>query len=354
MPIANLTDIPRTVLKLGQIRKGEPKGDNVPGKDLDYFRVTFLKNIRVLGGKTVNIGEKLEARFREVYGEKPTALNVRIPDQDVGAVWDANYECYKQGGLYASAGSRKVGDDIRLYWIFYRDLETAEVHITHERAVTPKGFELMQKPLDLNQPIYKNSKGEPFYLKPVGRLKVVIQELSDIAVGYFEFRPESPRDIRNISAELSYYDTMARSVGKTINGVPCVLCRREEIVPKKIKGKLTSGASWVVHLDVGGEWGARALDVIERLALPEIVEGEVSDIPQLESETEAPEPQPEDPEAVYQRATEIVIRSKNKERFLGELNMEQLTWVAENSKNPSAVVAANIILKHDFSAETIT
>ena len=114
-------------------------------------------------------------------------------------------------------------------------------------------------------------------------MKVVIPEMAEIAVGYFEFRPESPRDIRNISAELGAFDAVAKQYGKTIAGVPFILRRREEDVTKRIDGKLVADKSWVVHLDVSGEWGARALNVIERLALPEIIEGEARDIPQLDS-----------------------------------------------------------------------
>lgn len=268
-PISGLTNPPKSFLKLGQIRKGAPKTENNAGKDLDYFRVTFLQNVTA-GLTSVNLGEILKKRFTDTYGVKPTSINVRFADGSIPAVWDANFECYKQGGLIAKAGSNENGP----YWIFYRDPKTMEAIISDGRPRTNEAEEMMSKPLDLKEPIYKNSKGDPFFLEPVGRLKVVIPELADLAVGYFEFRPESPRDIRNISAELGAYDAIAKQYGKTISGIPFILRRREEDVPKRIGGKLTQGKSWVVHLDVTGEWAARALDIIEQLALPEIVDGE--------------------------------------------------------------------------------
>lgn len=276
MPIYGLSDVPQSFLKLGQIRKGAPKGGNAPGKDLDYFRVTFLNNIVTIKGKAVNVGLLLQERFKEVYGDKPVSINARFADSSVIDVWDVNFECYKQGGLYAKAGSNKNG----AYWIYYRDVDTAEVLISDGIARNSRGADLRDEPVDLTKPIYHNMKKEPFFLEPVGRLKVVIPELADIAVGYFEFRPESPRDIRNISAELAAFDAVAKQYGKTIAGVPFILRRREEEVSKKIDGKLVAGKSWVVHLDVGGDWGVRALDVIERLALPEIIEAEVKDVTQ--------------------------------------------------------------------------
>lgn len=295
MPIHNLTNVPKSFLKLGQIRKGEkvqmkrPDGSTYDKPvDLDYFRVTFLKfspgiaftdaEQKDKSKRDAAFASMLEQRFREVYGSKPTAINVRFADLNVSDVWDANYECYKQGGLVAKAGSKEENGKEKVYWIFYRDPDTMEALIGDGRARNAKGADLMDKPVDLAEPIYKNKKGEPFYLEPVGRLKVVIPELADIAVGYFEFRPESPKDIRNISAELGAYDAVARQYGKTISGIPFILRRREEDVTKKIDGKLVAGKSWVCHLDAGSEWGARALNVIERLALPEIIEAEVRDV----------------------------------------------------------------------------
>lgn len=340
MPITNLTNVPKSFLKLGQIRKGAPKGQNAPGKDLDYFRVTFLK------GKN---SQEIEARFKSVYGEKPDYLHVRFADHSIESVWDANFECYKQGGLVAKAGSTA---ERGLYWIFYRDPETMETLISDERARNQVGYDLLAKPIDINQPIYKNKNGDPFYLEPVGRLKVVIPEIAEIAVGFFEFRPESPRDIRNISAELSAFDSVARQYGKTIAGIPFILRRREEEVSKRIDGKLVAGKSFVVHLDVMGEWGARALNVIERLALPEIVEGEeVEEVPALQSGTQIEETH----EMTYDEAAQTVVHIRGgKERLMGELNPEQLNYVIEKGTKPNVVEAAKVVLKADYNMDPVT
>lgn len=353
MPIATLTNVPKSFIKLGQIRKG----DKVQGKrpdgstyekpvDLDYFRVTFLKSVSS-GISKVSLAETIEKRFREVYGDRPTAINIRFADHEVNSVWDANYECYKQGGLVAKAGSTA---ERGLYWIFYRDPDTMETIVSDERARNAAGADLMEKPIDLNEPIYKNKKGDPFFLEPVGRLKVVIPELADLAVGYFEFRPESPRDIRNISAEMGAFDAIARQYGKTIAGIPFVLRRREEDVSKRIDGKLVADKSWVVHLDVMGEWGARALSVLERLALPEIVEGEFTDAPQLESGPEQVEPSVEQ-EEIYKNAAKMEVKVKGGNKLLSDLTIEQLNYVVEKSQHPEIVEAARIVLRHDFQVE---
>jgi len=265
MPIYGLTDAPRSYIKLGQIRKGEKDAAGTP-HDLDHFRVTFMQHPRKA---------EIERIFREVYGDKPTSINVKFAFPTVREVFDAAYEGYKQGGLYFKAGSTA---EKGLYWIFYRDPDTSEVLISNGMARTNAGSALLDKPIDLNSPLYttldKNNRPVPHFFGTVGRLEVVIPEVAEVAVGYFEFRPESPRDIRNITVELGTYEFMASQFEKSLLGVPFKLFRREEQVPKKIGTKLSAGPSWVVHIEASAEWSTRALGLIEQMALPEIVEGE--------------------------------------------------------------------------------
>jgi hypothetical protein len=262
-------------LKLGQIRKGEKVTVERDGKtyekpvDLDYFRVTFFDDAK-----------KADEQFVRMYGAKPQEINVRLAFPEVSEVWDANYEAYLKGGMYAKAASTP---ERGAYWIFYRDFISGEVFIRGGLPTCPDGAEVLAKPLDLSAPLfsYRNNKGEmtPVFFDQVGRLNVVVPEIAEVAVGYLEFRATSPRDIRNISAELAAYDMQARQVGKNITGIPFILRRREEEITKNINGKLSRGKSWVVHLDLGGEWASKALTIIERLALPEFVEAEVKEIP---------------------------------------------------------------------------
>jgi hypothetical protein len=277
MPISGLTDAPKAFMKLGMIKKGEKRTVTKQGKngpyeieipvDLDYFRVVFSPG---------RLSAEIEAAFRAVYGDRPQELNVRFADASVKEVWDANYEVYKQGGLIAKAGTTETG----AYWIFYRDPDTSEVLVRNGSPVGEAGRALIDKPVDLDAPIYKTSKGEAVFLEPVGRLQVVIPEVAHLAVGYFVFSPGSPRDIRNISAELGMYAAMASSYGNTITGIPFVLGRRKEEITKNISGKLSKGESWPVHLTAGGVWGRQAIEMIERLALPEYVEAEVKEVTQ--------------------------------------------------------------------------
>lgn len=275
MPISGLTDAPKAFMKLGMIKKGEKRrvvkqGRNGPYEvevpvDLDYFRVIFSP------GK---LAGEIEAAFRQSYGDRPQELNVRFADASVSEVWDANFECYKQGGLIAKAGSNGSG----AYWIFFRDPETMEVLVRNGSPVGEAGRAFMEKPVDLEAPVYHMQNGTPAMLETVGRLQVVIPEVAHLAVGYFVFQPGSPRDIRNISSELAMYAAMASSYGNTITGIPFVLGRRKEEITKNINGKLSKGESWPVHLTAGGVWGRQAIEMIERLAIPEYVDATVKDV----------------------------------------------------------------------------
>jgi len=280
MPINNLTtSTNQAFMKLGKIRKGDRGGANNAPRDLDYFRVTFQP------GKTA---QALEQAFLATYGPKPTEINVRFPDALVPKVWDANFECYKQGSLMAKAATYDDG----LRWLFYRDPETSDVLVRNGSPVGAEGRAFFDKKFDVTDPIYyTKTKNEPVYLEPVGRLQVVIPELAGIDVGYFEFQPKSPRDIGNVDRELNAFADFAKAYGKTINGLPFKLIRRQEQVTKNIKGVLSQGPSWVCHLTAGGEWGRKAIEAIERLALPEIIDVEYSSVPDGEFEEFSDEPE---------------------------------------------------------------
>lgn len=264
-PIHNLTNTPPAFIKLGRIKKGDRGGKNSAPRDLDHFRITYQPGPNAAA---------LEAAFIAAYGKEPKELNVRFASSNPAEVWDASYECYRKGGLVAKASSNEKG----AYWDFYRDPETSKVLISGGMPRGEEGRAFIELPCDVAAPIYYNQAKEPQYMHPRGRLQVVIPELTRIGekavVGFFEFSPASPRDIRNISGELQMYADFAKSAGRTINGVPFKLIRREEEVTKVIEGKQTMGKSWVCHLDCSGEWGRLALEAVERLALPDVVDAE--------------------------------------------------------------------------------
>lgn len=284
MPIKGLTDAPRSFIRVGRIKKGTRDEETGKMTDLDYFRTVFDPSAK-----------NIEEEFKKVYGEKPVRINIRLAFRTIPEVWDANFECYKKGGLIAKAGET---EERGLYWIYYRDPDTSEVLVRDGRAVGSDGQKFMAEPIDLKKPIYsymgniKQADGSykkesvPVYLEPAGRLNVVVPEIAHLRVGFMEFCPGSPRDIRTISAELAGIQLWADNTGRELPGIPMVLTRRQEDVTVNINGTLSRKKSWVVHIELAGEWGGKALESLEMRALPDnIVDGEV-----IEGEFEDEEP----------------------------------------------------------------
>lgn len=296
MPIAGLTNPAKSFLKIGQIRKGEMRefkrrdGSTYTAPvDLDYFRVTFRPD-----------ENECATEFQRIYGDMPRRINIRFPFKTIEENYDANYEAYSKGGLIAKAASNAAGP----YWVFYRDHETGEVLVRNGSPVGENGYSFFKKPIDLTQPVYtyRDSKGNtiPVLLEPVGRLQVVIPEISHLRVGYLEFRPTSPKDIAALARELAAIEMLAQQAHRDLSGIPMVLTRREETITKNIDGKLSQGQSWLVHIEVMGAWGQKALEVLERQSLPEIVDGVIKELPmdeewdgEPEHVTGIPEPEPE-------------------------------------------------------------
>lgn len=356
MPIHNLTDVPKAFMRLGRIKKGDRNGKNGAPRDLDYFRVIFQES---------NISAPLEAKFREVYGDQPRAINVRFAANEPAEIWDANYECYRRGARIASAGVDENGP----YWISYRDPETNEVLVRNRMPVGSAGAAFVAKPIDLAEPIYYAEKSkEPVYLHTHGRLQCVVPELTRIevdgqpraVVGFMEFAPKSPIDIRNISAELGMYHNLAKAAGRTINGIPFQLIRRLEDVSVKIDGKMSVKPMWVAHLDCAGEWGRYALEAVERLALPDgiriedVIDAEEDDefnAPQAPAQRNGPMPAVADkPLMDFNKAKQITVTvfnpktGKTVQKFCGELNLAQLDWVIANDADPDVREAAQVVL----------
>lgn len=313
MPILGLTNTTPSFIKLGRIKKGDRGGKNSAPRDLDHFRITYQPGPNAAA---------LEAAFIAAYGKEPKELNVRFAAANPADVWNAAYECYRKGGLVAKASSNENG----AYWEFYRDPETSEVLISGGMPRGEAGRVWIEKPCDVTAPIYFNQAKEPQYMKPKGRLQVVIPELTRIGekavVGFFEFSPASPRDIRNISGELQMYADFAKSAGRTINGVPFKLIRREEEVTKVIEGKQTMGKSWVCHLDCSGEWGRLALEAVERLALPDVVDAEF-----YEDDEDFPE---ETPKLAAHNAPKQIVQESGE--MIDPLGEDAVRWAAHKDR----------------------
>ena len=240
MPIKGLTDRNLAFPEIGQIRKGAPKTEKRPGKDLTYFRVEFAEK-----------ETKAAEQFKEVYGEKPADIRIILPFNEIDRMWDAWLEAYTAGRMVA----RSDGEYIQ----YQVDTSTGDI-------VVKGGIDIKtghKKPHPSDDIAGHDYQKKPVKFKPSGRLKVIIPELARAA--YLTVLTTSTHDIGNISAQLHAFEELN---GGQIAGIPFYLRRR----PKKIsipKGKQRVRVTkWMLSIEADPEWVKAKLTEVKHLALP--------------------------------------------------------------------------------------
>lgn len=244
MPIKGLTDRGLSFPEIGQIRKGAKKTGNRPGEDLQYFRVEFDER-----------EQKAADEFRRIYGDKPVAIRVILPFNEIERMWDAWYEGYTAGRMVARADGE--------IFTYLLDSKT-------NRLLVKNGIDIetgMPRPFIEGNPVgyyTSNGKEQPIFAKPSGRLKVIIPELQRAV--YLTVLTTSIHDIANISDQLRAFQTIN---GGQLAGIPLVLRRR----PKSISTPNTDGTrarrvKWLLSIEADPEWVKARLTETKRLALP--------------------------------------------------------------------------------------
>lgn len=233
MPIRGLTDREEGAFpQIGVIRKGAPKQQNAPGKDLPYFRVEF-------DDKEIEAAQDFVSRFTNA----PTDITIMLPFNEIDRCWEAWRETYVAGAMI----HRCDGEYVRY-------------------AINAKtGEKLVLNGLSLADGRPVACKGKPDGCKPVGRLRVIIPELQRLA--YLVVITTSIHDIINISNQLK---AIAQMTNGRIAGIPLVLRRR----PKKIStpsgenGKRARREKWLISIEADPEWVRAQLAKMHHDALP--------------------------------------------------------------------------------------
>lgn len=240
MPIKGLTDQPMQFVEIGQLRKGAPKpekGDR-PGKDLTYFRATFLE------------GEDQAAEmFHGAYGGEPQEVNVRLPFNTVEENFDAWQESYVKGGLVHRCDGEHIQYEI--------DPSTGQVLVMDGRD-------------EDGNPVKCDGSAE---CRPTGRLKVIVPELCRLA--FMTALTTSVWDILNISRQL---EAIRHVNDGQLQRVPLVLKRRPRDIstPSGSGGKRARRTKWLLSVEADPDWvQARVL----KLAAPQPVDAEPLALP---------------------------------------------------------------------------
>ena len=236
MAIKGLTNRGLAFPEIGQIRKGSPKTEKAPGRDLAYFRVTFDEK-----------ETEAATQFEQVYGKTPDEIRIVLPFNDLDRMWEAWLEAYTAGRLVARSDGEKF-----IYWV---DTRTGETKVQNGVPETPYKDRME---------VGKERSGKSIVCKPAGRLKVIIPELARAA--YLTVLTTSLHDIANIDSQLSAFKELNNG---QIAGIPLMLRRR----PKKIScpgkdGNRVRMTKYMLSIEADPAWVKAKLMEVKRLALP--------------------------------------------------------------------------------------
>lgn len=247
MPIEGLTDQPQRFSEIGRLRKGAPKPENSnrPGKDLTYFRATFLE------------GEEQAAEmFEAEYGPEPREINIVLPFDTV----DENLEAWNEAYVASALLHRCTGKQV----VYAIDHETGEVLVQNGRSVeTGEPVKCDGKPI--THWTDKKGKDHPVYCEPHGRLRVIIPELRRLA--FVTVLTTSTWDILNLSTQLEAVRDMNKG---SLRGIPLVLKRRPywKTTPSGRGGKKQRREMWLLSVEADPAWVDAQLTAMRMATLP--------------------------------------------------------------------------------------
>ena len=223
MAIRGLTDRPASFPQIGILRKGAPKPERGPGRDLKYFRFD-------------SDDADAQRAFQTVYGDEPNLIRVYLPF----ATATENFEAWQEHWTAGALQHRCDGQTCVL-WL--------------------SGQRYSQQPIPC--PHSTRDPNDRDRCKPAGRLKVVIPELRRLA--YVTVLTGSIHDIIALTEQLSALESLRGD----LRGVPMILRRspRDISMPGQ-NGKRTRVEKWLLSIEAAPTWVDLQLAAQERAALP--------------------------------------------------------------------------------------
>ena len=223
MGILGLTDRPASFPQIGILRKGAPKPERGPGRDLKHFRFD-------------SDDQNAAGAFRTVYGDEPTSIRVYLPFATANENFEAWQEHWTAGAL-----QHRCDGEMCVLWLNGQRYSQQAVPCPH-RAL---------------------AKDERDRCKPTGRLKVVIPELRRLA--YVTVLTGSIHDIIALTEQI----TALEQLRGDLRGIPMIVRRTpREISMPSSNGKRTRVEKWLISIEAAPSWVDLQLQAQERAALP--------------------------------------------------------------------------------------
>lgn len=226
-----------TFPEIGQLRKGAPKPERGPGRDLKYFRFT---------SKLPDVA----AAFMRAYGAEPRVIDrVFFPYAGILENFDAWAEAWRAGSL-----DHRCNGQICVLWQ------------ERGRFWTPESYAAAH---GLDAPYVKACPGG---CKWTGRLKVILGHRDFAPVGGFSqitVLTTAKNDVINIYRQLKAI-TVLRGI-EDLRGIPCALSRVPHMIstpPRQPGGERQRIEKWLIHVEMEPEFAGRALIAAQERADP--------------------------------------------------------------------------------------
>jgi hypothetical protein len=235
MPIIGLTDQGASFPNIGKIRKGSPKqknskGEQIQGKDLDYFRLDLGEDnnsnppLQGIPSKT-----EIMQLWEQKFGKEPKAIPFYLLDDEPDVAFQAWFKEYKtnQELIHKCDGQ------------------------TQHQWVTPQGtYCFTQKPCE-------KAVGRECKCTKTGEMRIVIPELG--LMGFFTVLTHSTWDILTISQNLQMIYNMA---GR-LKGVKLLLRRTPRKVTVPYNGKKHLATKSLLSVEIHPAIASRLLNAVE-------------------------------------------------------------------------------------------
>lgn len=245
--------------QIGQIRKGLPKTERAPGRDLkDRFRVMFEPGVD---------NDASRERFIQAYRERGLEiidgnivvpeLTVMFPFPAVEQVWESWYEAYTAGRMVARADESHF-----IRWI---DTNNGEIKVNNGEPYTP--FEPgMIVGAYTNR---KTGKREHISAKASGRLTVVLPELARLA--HHTVMTTSIYDVVKILEQLEALSFIMRFIPQAngLAGIPLTMRRRlTDVTWTQADGSAKRVKHGLIYIEAEPGWVEQMLRRMHEMALP--------------------------------------------------------------------------------------